>query len=139
MLMIGTTIDFRKQVEIGRDELNNPLYDTVSVIVPDCLVGPTTEPSDARQPQAMTQYKDTMRVHLPKAFAGDVSSSYFLWQNKLFHLDSDSVVLMPENTPTRWNRYFKCESLGAKDDPNNATLINFFVTEDSDSYMQQEA
>lgn len=138
MLMIGTTLDFRTQVEIGRDELNNPVYDTISIKVDDCLIGPNAEPSDARQQQAMTQYKDTVRIHLPKTFTGDVSSSYILWQNKLFHLDSDSVIFMPENTPTRWNRYFKAESLGAKDDPNNATLISFFVTEDSDSYMQQE-
>lgn len=137
--MIGTTLDFRKQVEAGRDELNNPVYNTISVEVEDCLIGPTTEPADARLPQAMTQYKDTVRVHLPKAFTGDVSSSYFLWQTKLFHLDSDSVVFMDENTPTRWNRYFRAESLGAQDDPNNATLISFFVTEDSDNYLQPES
>lgn len=118
--------------------MNNAVYDVLPITIADCLIAPITEPSDAREQQAMNQSKDLVRIHLPKATTEDVSNSYVLWDDKLFHLDSDSVVFMAENTPTRWNRYFRAECLGTRDDPNNESIIGFFITEDSDNYLQQE-
>lgn len=57
----------------------------------------------------MEQSRDQVRIHLPKLFTGDVSDSTVAWNGKLFKVDSDSVVFMAENTPTRWNRYFRGE------------------------------
>lgn len=57
----------------------------------------------------MEQSRDQVRIHLPKAYTGDVSDSNVAWNGKLFKVDSDSVVFMNENTPTRWNRYFRAE------------------------------
>jgi len=35
------------------------------------------------------------------------------WGGKTFRVDSDSVEFMIENTPGRWNRYFRAESVNA--------------------------
>jgi hypothetical protein len=109
--MKGITLTFVKQVSNGTDSFNNPTYTTSNVEVEDCLVAPITEPATAREQQAMEQSKDQIRIHLPKASTADVSDSELTWNGKVFHIDSDSVVFMDENTPTRWNRYFRGESI----------------------------
>jgi hypothetical protein len=109
--MIGTTLTFVKQVASGVDDMNNPTTTATNVAVADCLIAPVSEPATAREEQAMHQSKDQVRIHLPKAFTGDVSSSDVEWNGKTFRLDSDSVVFMSGNTPTRWNRYIRAECL----------------------------
>lgn len=109
--MVGTTLTFIKKVANGVDSLNNPTYTTQSVEVEDCLIAPITEPASAREAQAMEQSKDQVRIHMPKTSTADVSGSSVTWDGKVFTLDSDSVVFMDENTPTRWNRYFRAECI----------------------------
>jgi hypothetical protein len=109
--MKGITLTFVKQVESGVDALNNPTYTTESVDVDDCLIAPIIEPATAREQQAMEQSRDQVRIHMPKASSEDVSDSDVTWNGKVFHIDSDSVVFMDENTPTRWNRYFRGECI----------------------------
>lgn len=121
--MIGVTLTFTQQIANGVDALNNPTFSTSEIEVDDCLVAPITEPVSIRESQAIAQAKDQVRVHLPKSFTGDVSSSSFVWDNKVFQLDSDSVVFMSGNTPTRWNRYFRAEYIG-----------NYNVAEDYSEY-----
>ena len=111
--MKGLKITFIKKVQNGTDNFNNPTFDTETIEVEDCLVAPVTEPVSAREQQAINQARDQVRVHLPKDFAGDISSSTFMYAGKIFTLDSDSVVFMPENTPTRWNRYFRAECVNS--------------------------
>lgn len=111
MLMIGMTIIFTKQVANGTDALNNATYTTQQVTVNDCLVAPITEPANAREAQALEQMRDQVRVHIPKASDADVSDSTFVYDGKTFRVDSDSVKFMTENTPTRWNRYFRAECI----------------------------
>ncbi len=109
--MKGTTLTFVKKVANGTDSLNNPTYTTQDIEVDDCLIAPITEPATAREAQAMEQSKDQVRIHLPKADDSDVSGSSLTWGGKTFTLDSDSVVFMDENTPGRWNRYLRAESV----------------------------
>lgn len=109
--MTGTTLTFVKKVANGTDSFNDPTYTTTEVEVEDCLIAPITEPATAREQQAMEQSKDQVRIHMPKASTEDVSDSDVVWDGKTFHTDSDSVVFMDENTPTRWNRYFRAESV----------------------------
>lgn len=109
--MKGLQITFNKQVVAKYDDFNNPITKIIKIVVDDCLVAPVTEPISAREQQAINQARDQVRVHLPKSFSGDVSASTFEYDGKTFTLDSDSVVFMPENTPTRWNRYLRAECL----------------------------
>ena len=109
--MVGTTLTFVKRTASGTDAMGNPTYTESDVEVDDCLIAPITEPASAREQQAMAQSKDQVRIHLPKAYTGDVSDSTVGWNGKTFRLDSDSVKFMDENTPTRWNRYFRAECL----------------------------
>jgi hypothetical protein len=109
--MNGISLTFVKKTESGTDEFNNPVYTTVDIEVDDCLIAPITEPTTAREQQAMEQSKDQVRIHLPKTYTGDVSNSEVTWDGKVFSLDSDSVVFMNDNTPTRWNRYFRAECI----------------------------
>lgn len=111
MFMVGMEIVFTQKVANGTDDLNNPTYTTQQVTVDDCLVAPITEPASAREQQAMDQAKDQVRVHLPKAYTGDLGGSSFDYNGKTFTLDSSSVEFMDGNTPTRWNRYFRAECL----------------------------
>lgn len=110
-MITGITLTFIKKVANGVDALNNPTYTTQNIDVDDCLIAPMVEPLSAREQQALSQNRDQVRIHLPKAFSGDVSDSNVNWQGKLFHLDSDSVTFMDENTPTRWNRYIRAENV----------------------------
>ena len=107
--MVGMDIVFTQRVANGTDDLNNPTYTTQEVTVSDCLVAPITEPTTAREQQAMEQSKDQLRVHMPKSSAVDVGGSIFEYAGKLFSVDSSSVEFMAANTPTRWNRYFRAE------------------------------
>lgn len=107
--MQGTTLTFERRIQTGTDDFNNPTFTLDEVVVDDCLIAPISEPASAREQQAINQDRDQVRIHLPKAFTGNVSGSQVEWGGKLFQLDSDSVVFMPENTPTRWNRYFRAE------------------------------
>lgn len=137
--MVGTTIEFKTKVEVGRDALNDPLFNIVSLAVPDCLIAPMTEPANARETQALDQVRDSVRVHFPKTFEGDVGGSYFAWDGKIFQIDSSSVSFMPENTPTRWNRYTRAESIGRYDVNNPGDIwLSFFVTEDSQYILVSE-
>lgn len=110
--MIGTTLMFTKQVEgTTRDSFGNLTATDTSITVRDCLIAPITEPTNAREEQALKQGRIQVRIHLPKTFIGDVSDSTVEWGGKTFHLDSDSVVFMAENCPTRWNRYIRAEAI----------------------------
>lgn len=111
--MKGLQITFNKQVADKYDDFNNPVTKIIKIVVDDCLVAPVTEPISAREQQAINQARDQVRVHLPKSFSGDVSASTFEYNGKTFTLDSDSVVFMPENTPTRWNRYLRAECVNS--------------------------
>lgn len=113
MFMVGMEIVFTQKVANGTDDLNNPTYTTQQISVDDCLVAPITEPTTAREQQAMEQSKDQVRVHMPKASTADVGNSSFVYNGKTFRLDSSSVKFMDGNTPTRWNRYFRAESVNA--------------------------
>lgn len=93
-----------------KDDFGNIIPTIEEIEVDDCLVGPVVEPVSQREQLAISQGKIQVRVHLPKAFDGDVSDSDFEYGGKKFHLDSDSVEFMKENCPTRWNRYFRAES-----------------------------
>lgn len=138
MLMTGMDIEFKTKLENGRDELNNPTYDIIGVTVSDCLIAPITEPASAREQQAMHQAKDQVRVHLPKTFTGEIGQSYFAYNDKVFQLDSDSVRFMAENTPGRWDRYFRAESVGQFDADAEDVWLHFFITEDSGFVLAQE-
>lgn len=109
--MNGITLTFSKKTQSGTDTLNNPTYITTDVDVEDCLVAPITEPTSAREQQAIKQSRDQIRIHLPKDCTEDLSDSNVTYDGKVFHLDSDSVVFMADNTPTRWNRYFRAEKI----------------------------
>lgn len=109
--MKGITVTFTRKVADGTDDLNNPTYGTEDVAIDDCLVAPIVEPQTAREQQAYDQSRDQVRVHLPKATTEDVSNSTFVYDGKTFTVDSDSVVFIEENTPTRWNRYFRAECI----------------------------
>lgn len=111
--MIGMTLTFTKKVSSGVDALNNSTFTTSNITIDDCLVAPMTEPLSAREQQAMDQSKDQVRIHIPKLSTDDVSNSDVTYDGKIFHLDSDSVVLMIDNTPGRWNRYFRAEHVNA--------------------------
>lgn len=111
--MKGITLTFVKQTANGTDSLNNPTYTTTEIDVDDCLIAPITEPVSAREQQAFEQSRDQVRIHMPKASDDDVSDSTVAWGGKTFHVDSDSAVFMNENTPTRWNRYFRAEVVNA--------------------------
>jgi hypothetical protein len=50
---------------------------------------------------------------MPKASTADVGDSSFVYDGKTFRLDSSAVKFMDGNTPTRWNRYFRAESVNA--------------------------
>lgn len=109
MLMKGMTVTFSKKVAAGKDDLNNPTYTTQNISIDDVLIAPITEPTNARETQALEQQRDQVRVHLPKATNQDISDSSFVYDGKTFKVDSDSVKFMDENTPTRWNRYLRAE------------------------------
>lgn len=111
MLMIGMSLTFAKQVPGGNDSFGNPVNTITNVIVDNCLVAPIIEPTSIREQQAMEQSRDQIRIHLPKTFTGDVSDSDLMYDGKSFHLDSDSVAFMNENTPGDWNRYFRAEHI----------------------------
>lgn len=106
-------LTFVKQVANGTDDLNNPTFTTQDITVADCLVAPITEPTTAREQQAMEQSKDQVRVHMPKASSDDVSDSTFEYEGKTFSVDSSSVKFMLANTPTRWDRYYRAEVVNA--------------------------
>ncbi len=104
-------LTFSKKTELGTDDMGNALMVVVDIEVADCLVAPITEPITAREQQAMEQSRDQIRIHLPKEYTGDVSNSEITYDGKVFCLDSDGVKFMDDNTPTRWNRYIRAESV----------------------------
>ena len=109
--MKGITLVFKKRTASQvKDAFGNPIEAIESISVDDCLIAPITDPSSMREEQALAQGKIQVRIHLPKSFDGDVSDSDVEWGGKTFHLDTDSVVFMDANCPTRWNRYFRAEA-----------------------------
>lgn len=110
--MIGMTLSFTKRVATGaKDSFNNPVYSTETVTVDDCLVAPTTEPYDRVESAALDRDVTLVRVHLPKASTADVSDSEFTYEGESFRVIGRPVKFMDENTPTRWNRYLRAESI----------------------------
>lgn len=109
--MKGITLTFRVNNPVAKDAMNNDVMDVVHTDVDNCLIAPITEPITARESQAITQSKDQVRIHLPKAYTGDVGGSEVDWGGKTFRVDSSGVVFMNENTPGDWNRYFRAEAI----------------------------
>ena len=136
--MIGMQITFTKQVMSELDAMNNPVTYELDISVDNVLVAPIIEPAPTREQQAMYQQRDQVRIHLPKTFDGDISGSTFVYDNKVFRVDSDSVVFMKPNTPTQWNRYFKAEFVrnyaGESD-----WLVDGYITEDSEYLFVDES
>lgn len=135
--MRGIELTFAKQIQTGTDEMNNPIYSTIDIAVADCLIAPIIEPSNAREHQAMTQSRDQVRIHLPKAFQGDISGSEVSYAGKTFRVDSDSVSFMNENTPTRWNRYFRAEFI-SQNNVSGSFLDNGFISESGNNFFVSE-
>jgi hypothetical protein len=104
----GTTLTFKRKVEAGTDGMNNPVFNTEDVDVADCLVAPIV-PSAAAEQQAMTQTRGQIEIHLPKVFTGDVGGSTVDWDGDTYRVDNDGAKFMTENTPGRWNRFFRAE------------------------------
>lgn len=145
--MKGVALTFRKKVANGTDAMGNVTYAFQDITIDDCLIAPIIEPTNLREQQAMEQSRDQVRIHLPKTTTQDISGSDVIWDRKQFHIDSDSVVFMAENTPTRWNRYFRAEFVqnhAAEFDPSIAGAFitedgaYYFITEDSLYYFAQE-
>lgn len=111
IIMVGTTLTFKLKTQTSLDAMGNPVMAETNVDVADCLIAPISEPSTAREQQALDQSRDQVRIHIPKAYTGDLSNADVDWDGKTFHLDSDSVAFMNENTPTRWNRYIRAEAI----------------------------
>jgi hypothetical protein len=109
--MKGTTLTFKLKTQSSLDSMGNPVMAETNIDVDDCLIAPITEPANAREQQALAQSRDQVRIHIPKVYTGDLSNSDVDWDGKTFHLDSDSVAFMNDNTPTRWNRYFRAEAI----------------------------
>ena len=107
----GMTVVFKKRIAAGVDALNNPMYTSADISIDDCLIAPITEPSNAREAQAIEQSRDQVRVHLPKVNDQDISDSEFTYEGKVFRVDSASVQFMDVNTPGRWNTYFRAECI----------------------------
>ncbi len=137
--MIGIDLTFVKEMHTGTDELNNPVFTTAEFEVEDCLVAPITEPANIREQQAMAQSRDQIRIHIPKLSNIDVSNSEVVYDGKVFRVDSDSVVLMAANTPTRWNRYFRAEYVSNYVAfPTGDFTVDSFITEESNEYFITE-
>lgn len=109
--MVGTTLTFKKKTSSTVDEFNNPVWTYTNISIDDCLIAPIVEVTNLREQQALEQSRNQVRIHLPKASSADVSNSTVTWGGKDFIVDNDSVVFMNENTPTRWNRYFRAEAV----------------------------
>ena len=109
--MIGMTLTFKRKTKTGTDDMGNAVYTVTEIDVDDCLIAPITEPSNAREQQALEQSRDQVRIHLPKTYSGELGGSDVDYGGKTFHLDSSSVAFMPGNTPTRWNRYIRAEAI----------------------------
>jgi hypothetical protein len=106
--MIGMTLTFKKEIQAGTDGMGNAVYDKQNIDVENCLIAPF-EPTNVREPQAMTQTRGQVQIHLPKTFTGDVSGSTVDWDGETYRLDNDGAKFMNENTPGAWNRYFRAE------------------------------
>ena len=109
--MTGMQITFNIEHQTGVDAMGNPVMGTTQKTIDDCLIAPITEPTNAREQLALEQAKDQIRIHLPKTCSDDVANSTIIYNEKVFKIDSDSVVFMTANTPTRWNRYFRAEAI----------------------------
>lgn len=109
--MTGTTLTFKKRVQTGTDDFNNPITTTEDIVVEDCLIAPITEPTNIREQQALEQSRDQVRIHIPRDSTDDLGGSTVEWDGKEFAVDSDSVSFMLENTPGRWARYFRAEAI----------------------------
>lgn len=106
----GTSLRFIKRTPTGEtNALGEPTYSSTTIDVEDCLVEPIGEPTNAREQQAIQQGKLIVRIHLPKAFAGDVSDSIVAWGKHNYRVDHQGDEFMAENTPGRWNRLFRAE------------------------------
>ena len=104
----GMTLTFKKDIPAGTDGMNNPVYNTENIVVDDCLVAPIV-PSAAAEQQAMTQTRGQIEIHLPKVFTGDVGGSTVEYDGTNYRVDDDGAKFMTENTPGRWNRFFRAE------------------------------
>jgi flagellar biosynthesis/type III secretory pathway ATPase len=138
-LMKGITLQFKKRVEVTRDDMNNPVTNIVGIEVDDCLIAPYRVPTELRENQAITQTRDEVEIHLPKDFDGDLADSYVAWDGKIYQLDSGGEKYMDENTPTRWNRNLRGESVAQYDPSVPDVWLEFFASEDGLYEIDTEA
>lgn len=109
--MRGMRLDFQKRVKTGVDGFNQPVYSEVTVSIEDCLVAPPTDPIDRVESAALDRNSTVVRIYLPKDDSSDVSKSSFEYDGETFQVIGRPVKFMEENTPTRWNRYARAESI----------------------------
>lgn len=100
----GETVTITREVEVGRDAGNNPVYEEVLEDVDDVLVapGPRSDVIDSNRPDGV---KVAWTLHFPKAFTGSLRGALVAVRG----MDPAPVIGDPQpytaaNTPTRWNR-----------------------------------
>lgn len=108
--MKGMTLKFSIKNQVGTNAMGDPIISRSVIVISDCLVEPVND-TPRRDQMALDQGVDQVRVHIPKNCNAKLGGATFMYDGKVFMVDSDSVEYMIWNTPTRWNRNFKAQAV----------------------------
>ena len=106
----GTTVTIYERTELGKDELNRPVYEETPVEVSNVLIGNPDE-QEIIDVLNLTGRKVTYVLGIPKGDAHDWTDRKVTFFGKEFRTIGDAIEGIEEMIPLEWNRKVRCERI----------------------------
>lgn len=107
----GITVKLFSQVETGRDEFNQPVYDTREILVDNVLVSPSTQ-AEVIDTFNLYGKKSVYTLAIPKGDTNHWEDAYVEFFGEKFHVFTPSVKGIDALIPLDWNAKVMVEKYG---------------------------
>ena len=106
----GTTVTIYERTELGRDELNRPVYEETPVEVENVLIGNPDE-QEIIDVLNLTGRKVTYVLGIPKGDTHDWANRKVTFFGKEFQTIGEPTEGLEGMIPLEWNRKVRCERI----------------------------
>lgn len=106
----GRTVTLYERTELGRDELNRPVYEEAPVEVKNVLIG-TPDEQEVIDVLNLEGRKVTYVLGIPKEDTHDWTNRKVTFFGQEFRTIGKPVEGIEEMIPLEWNRKVRCEQI----------------------------
>lgn len=113
MFLKGTTVILYNKTEVGRDSINNPVFETASEEVENVLIGSPGE-QEIVDVLNLTGRKVSYVLGIPKGDTHDWTDKKVTFFGKEFRTIGEPTEGLEGMIPMEWNRRVRCERINGE-------------------------